>query len=498
MKRRVADYTEACYRAMERGRDLVVYAILRIQHRAERSVSAANGAIQSAHCDERSGMGVQVITPDGATGHACTDRITPEAAERLVEDAARLASMSQGYGARKVDGHQRMPRLITSVHCEAPMGIENFSHEEEQRLVAKASAETAAIDPALACHTAYGIVHEEWRVVRSDGTDVMFNMPRAVCRSSITARDASSGRAASVGAAVSGRDASIIATPEGWERFMKRSRTQARTALALLEARGVKAGSYRLVIDYALAKGLAHEAFGHSAESDGMRTSILWRDGKFMAGTRVAPPNVSIVDGPVEGDYAYQPVSSNGVLRGTVHIVRDGVLTSALADAFSAAEAGVEPTGAGRAESYRDVPLPRMSNIRLTVADPIPMPRDFEDVTPEHVRDALVGAGLLQEGQVVLYLSGYKGGQVNPAKGDFVFNCSAIYELTTSAIRLRLPAIFSGKVLSALAAILAGIGDPVIDAQGTCGKKGQGVPSSGGANMFLVIDAAPDIRIGGV
>ena len=107
--------------------------------RAERSVSA-NGAIQSAHCDERSGMGVQVITPDGATGHACTDRITPEAAERLVEDAARLASMSQGYGARKVDGHQRMPRLITSVHCEAPMGIENFSHEEEQRLVAKASA----------------------------------------------------------------------------------------------------------------------------------------------------------------------------------------------------------------------------------------------------------------------------------------------------------------------------------------------------------------------
>ena len=50
------------------------------------------------------------------------------------------------------------------------MGIENFSHEEEQRLVAKASAETAAIDPALACHTTYGIVHEEWRVVRSDGT----------------------------------------------------------------------------------------------------------------------------------------------------------------------------------------------------------------------------------------------------------------------------------------------------------------------------------------
>ena len=79
-----------------------------------------------------------------------------------------------------------------------------------------------------------------------------------------------------------------------------------------------------------------------------------------------------------------------------------------------------------------------------------------------------------------------------------MFNCSAIYELTPTDIRLCQPAIFSGKVLSALGSIIAGIGQPVLDAMGTCGKSGQRVPSSGGGNMFLVIDENEEITIGGV
>ena len=136
-----------------------------------------------------------------------------------------------------------------------------------------------------------------------------------------------------------------------------------------------------------------------------------------------------------------------------------------------------------------------MSNIRLTVADPIPMPRDFEDVTPS-TSGTLVGAGLLQEGQVVLYLPAI-GRAGEPGKGDFVFNCSAIYELTTSAIRLPC------RRSSAEGAV--GLGrDPGRHRRsghrrpGHLRQEGAGVPSSGGANMFLVIDAAPDIRIGGV
>ena len=43
----------------------------------------------------------------------------------------------------------------------------------------------------------------------------------------------------------------------------------------LLDAPHVASGSYPLIIDYALAKGLAHEAFGHASESDSYRSSCL-------------------------------------------------------------------------------------------------------------------------------------------------------------------------------------------------------------------------------
>ena len=57
--------------------------------------------------------------------------------------------------------------------------------------------------------------------------------------------------------------------------------------------------------------------------------------------------------------------------------------------------------------------------------------------------------------------------------------------------------VFSGKSLSALRAIRTGVGPLRLDAMGHCGKGGQSVPSSGGSHLFLVLDAHPDVQIGG-
>lgn len=108
----------------------------------------------------------------------------------------------------------------------------------------------------------------------------------------------------------------------------------------------------------------------------------------------------------------------------------------------------------------------------------------------------LTEAGLMVPGERVLYLTGFQGGQVNPAFGDFVFNCSAIYELSEEPVLYK-PAIFSGKILSVLQSVSAALGQLQLDAMGTCGKMGQGVPSCGGSHYFLVIDENPDVMIGG-
>ena len=496
MSLRVGAYTEACRAACERAEALGVYAVIRLQDKIERAIGVVNGRTDLKSVEEVSGVGIQVFTENGLAGFASSDIVTPGSLVDLVESAARLARESGAYGPEPAKGIERVRPLVAQMERAVPMGMDAIGHAEEEELVAGICKMTMEIDSRLAVRTFYRIVDEEWRIVRSDGTDVMFSMPRAAVMNMITAR--SDGHAATVNASLAGDDASVVASPEGRLRLEKRTVKAARTALALLGAPRARGGSYRIVIDYALAKGLAHEAFGHAAESDCMETSILGREGKFRAGERVAADIVTIVDGPLEGDYAYQPISANGVPRETVEIVKNGVLVRALADVFSARQASVPVTGAGRAESFRHVPVPRMSNIRITVDDPLPIDLAFEDVAPQDVRDCLARAGLLLERAPVLYLSGYKGGQVNPAKGDFVFNCSAIYELTPTDIRLCQPAIFSGKVLSALGSIIAGIGRPILDAMGTCGKSGQRVPSSGGGNMFLVGDENEEITIGGV
>ena len=81
------------------------------------------------------------------------------------------------------------------------------------------------------------------------------------------------------------------------------------------EADPFTGGSFPIVMDHSLAKVLAHEAFGHAAEADSFRSSVLARDGKFRVGEEVASGGVHLIDESLPGDHAFQPYSSNGVPR---------------------------------------------------------------------------------------------------------------------------------------------------------------------------------------
>ena len=356
--------------------------------------------------------------------------------------------------------------------------------------------EVAAAVPGVSLKMAYLADLDAWRIFRSDGTDVLFAMPRSVLRMSATSADGT--RAPhSVGCAISSPDPRLAWDETVRARLLRRAVDAARLARSLPDAPPHGAGSFPLVIDYALAKGLAHEAFGHASEADGYRSSMLADNGKFRTGEVVGVPHVSIVDEPVAGDHAWQPYSPNGLPRSRAVIVDHGRLADGLGDPWSAGPGGVRIIDAARAESFRSAPLPRMSNIRIEVDDPIPAPGEFEDYTPAQVRDLVASAGVFRRHPRVVYLSGYSGGQVNPASGDFVFNCKAIYALSPDGISFHKPAIFAGSMFGALRSIREAFGPLRLDALGTCGKWGQSVPSSGGSHYFLVVDPEPSVRLGG-
>jgi TldD protein len=474
--------------ALDAANEAGVYIIGRAQEKRDSSVVIINGRTDYMGVNRMKGLGIQAFTESGHSGFAATDDLHD--AGPTARTAAQLAKMAAGKGLEANREIFDVPPLQAD---EVPVPMHPMPLKDQEVRLRALNQEVRNIDPRLSVRTGFMQVQDHWHIVRTDGTDCYFQMARARLGHEITAKDGTG--TVSVSAGIVGIDAELLGNDQELAILTRRAQRQAALALGLLNAPALKGGSYKLVIDYALAKGLAHEAFGHAAETDSMDTSILGEAGKYRTGTVVAPDFVSIVDGPLPGDYAYQPISANGEVRRTVQIVKDGRLNEALADTFSARHAGVAPTGAARVENYGCLPMPRMTNTRIEVKEPLPLSVAFDDVTPEHLRTLLLEHGLMQPDEQVLYLTGYKGGQVNTTLGDFVFNCTAIYDL--SDLTLYQPAIFSGKVLSVLSAILAGIGDPLTNAPGMCGKRGQSVPSSGGCHAFLVIDAHPEVKVGG-
>jgi len=477
-----------------RAREEGLLLIWRAQVREVRHVLVREGRPEDTSHSSSSGHGVHVFTDDGLTALASRDDFDPEAAIDLLHDAASAARRSGALGSRS----SALPRLDPVVASAIPASAPAFDGLDLSLLtgrLAELEREVAGEVAGVSLSVSFLADLDGWRIQRSDGADVTFVMPRCVLRLGATSsgRDGTHG----VGVAISGPDPGLPWDDARIAAFLRRAIRAARLARDLPDAPTHPGGSFPLIIDYALAKGLAHEAFGHAAEADGFRSSVLAAEGRFRTGERVGPSHVSIVDEPVEGDHAWQPFSANAIRRERAIVVDHGRLRDGLSDPWSADEGGVRLTGSARAASYRTPPLPRMSNIRIEVDDPMPAPGSFEDYGPAEVRDLLASAGILRRHPRVVFLSGYSGGQVNTATGDFVFNCKAIYELSGDGVRLHKPAIFSGSMFGALGAIREAFGPLLLDALGTCGKWGQSVPSSGGSHYFLFLEPDPNVRIGG-
>ena len=480
---------EMSRRASLRGARLV----WRAQARKITSVLLKSGRVEDVATSTGSGHGVQAITAEGRTALGSRDDFLAEPALALLERTIAAASKTEVLGVAP----SFVATLDAVVARDVPEGLDAFDRVDlsaASRRLGELEREIAGRAPGVKLSLAFQTDLDAWRVVRSDGTDVLFAMPRCVLRVGAS----SSGDARhTVGASVASPNPALLDDPKIVATFLKRAEVAARLAAELPDAPSHPAGCFPLVIDYALAKGLAHEAFGHASEADGFRSSILARDGRFRTGDEVGARHVSIIDEPKLGDHAWQPFSASGGRRERATIVDHGRLADALTDPWSQERSGSRLTNADRAESFRSAPLPRMSNIRIEVDGALPAPGDFEDYGPAEVRELLAGAGVLKRHPRVVFLSGYSGGQVNPTTGDFVFNCKAIYVLSPSGVALHKPAIFSGSMFGALRSIREGFGPLLLDAIGTCGKWGQSVPSSGGSHYFVTLDPDDSVRLGG-
>jgi TldD protein len=476
-----------------------VYTIIRLQYMRSGRVVYKNSRLDAVSETEMEGVGVQLFTRDGESVLGSSNEVTKAEISALLERSLAVLRSAAG----KVEGHNQeiwsIPQFNERKIVETPYSLNKLGFESLKAKLLSHHEEMAKVDEScegeLSLTSMVALVEEEWRIVRGDGSCVHWNVPRCMLYDGFTVRKGDGVSATRYN--VHERDLRVLFDEDIRQGYIKQAHRYRRMAFDLRGAPRINGGHYKIVIDPALAKGLAHEAFGHAAESDAVRFhSILGAKEKFRAGLRVCDESISIVDSSVEGDWAYAPFSSNGLPRTSVSIIDKGILKSSLADVYSAREIGCEMTGASRLESYGDVPIPRMSNIRLEIENPLPW-ENPEDRRPERLHAFLLDQKLMAADEDVLYLSGYRGGQVNPKLGDYVFNCHAIFRFYKGETTLHQPGLFSGKVLETLESIKVGIGPNSVHHLGTCGKAGQGVPSSGGGPLFTLIEKHEAIHIGG-
>ena len=258
---------------------------------------------------------------------------------------------------------------------------------------------------------------------------------------------------------------------KGFEVFEDRpvediARNAAERAVRTLTAPKSRGGPMTVVLHSSAGGTMVHEAIGHGLEADLATEGLSVYTDKL--GERVASPLITVVDdATLPGRRGSFGMDDEGTLSQRTVLVDQGVLQGYLMDRIRALKTGSAPTGNGRRESYRHLPVVRMTNTMI-----LPGASDPEAI----IRS--VDQGLL--------VKRMGGGQVNTVNGDFVFDVEEGYRIEHGRVGEPVRgATLTGNGPEVLKQIDL-VGNDLGFGLGTCGKDGQGVP---------IADAQPTLRI---
>jgi TldD protein len=237
-------------------------------------------------------------------------------------------------------------------------------------------------------------------------------------------------------------------------------------ALTLLDARPAPSGAMPVVVGGGFGGVLFHEMTGHGLEADHVQKGASVYAGKL--GESVAQPLLNAYDdGRLPGEWGSDGIDDEGSPTQKTQVIEEGRLVAYLYDHLTAEREGQEPTGNGRRESFRHLPIPRMTNTYIAPGE----------ATVE---------GMIEEVENGFYAVSFGGGQVDPATGDFVFGVSEGYLIEGGKVTAPCRgATLVGNCLDALAAIDA-VADDFWMKTGICGKGGQRVPVGTGQGHVRV------------
>ncbi len=483
------EFDEAKDKALEAAQKLNVYAVIRFNKNERIALNWQNDGIESVRISAKNGVGLYAFTPSGHVGFASSNETSPKNVCNLVSSAAAIAKANQKAGAESAKEMFDLP--VQDNVGEDTLHYSVIEVAEIDQVSLAKYARTLA-DFAKSCDTnitsTVNVSYEQvqWRIARSDGTDVDFALPYARVAMNMTLRKGETSTQGFVrlfNPSLKKLTQNIVAAKNVISREVKMMNEQLGTKDV------AQPGTEQpILIAGDLAGTLVHEALGHPAESDAVaeNSSVLGdENSRFTKGEQVAAKGVTVVDHEEGLNHGFHPYGVFGNKREPVTIIDDGILQESLSDVFTAAKSGVSNKNTERSEDYSMVAIPRMSTTFIKLAPELLIDKELDSTEPIAVQKLLKQHGIFKKYPKVHYLIGFRGGSVLPKTGTFMFGSGYTYELTANSVQAVKPASFSGDVLGALQAIEFGAGQLTTDDFGFCGKSGQRAFVSDGGHELI-------------
>jgi len=428
-----------------------------IEQRISRSILLEEGKYKSAVFGISQGAGVRVISGD-KTGYAYTDEISQEKLIRAAEVASFVARGAKTIKPVDIKEESR-PSYIT-----VKVPLQTVADEKRLEIMKRAHDAALAYDARIKMASIDYYDEVRSRVIAnseglylSDELPLLFFIVQTL----------------GVGNNTSHMGRERLSRHSGIEMFDElkpedAARTCARESIVMLEAKDAPAGKMDVVMQNGWGGVLVHEAVGHPLEGD----NIARETGVFVGklGKQVASDKFTMVDdGTLPCFRGTTNYDDEGTQMKRSLLIQDGVLVKFMTDILSAKQLKMERTGNGRRESFRNIPIVRMTNTFIDRGKDKP-------------------ADILASTKSGIYVQSLSGGSVNPTTGVFNFTCREVYLIENG--RKTTPvkgATLIGSCLDVIQGIDA-VGDDLDFGPGICGK-GQSAEVAAGQ---------PTVRIRGI
>lgn len=449
-----SDLKKVITEALGKGGD---YADLFFEHTINNALSLRDGEVNRASSNIDFGVGIRVVTGD-QTGYAYVENTYMPDMLRAAKTAAEIASLRKEVNP--IDIHEK--KFHNYYKIEKPW--EDISVNQKKEYLEKLNKRIFELDNRVIKAT-IGLYTTTSYILffNSEGILTWDYRPMAIMSVSCTMEQ--NGKIENGYASRAYRKGFEFLSDNLIETLASECISQ--TSL-MFDAIKPKGGEMPVVMGAGSSGILLHEAIGHSFEADFNRKNIsIFSD---LLGKKICNDNINVVDdGTIGNARGAINFDDEGIESQKTYIVCNGILENYLHDRISAKYYGVEPTGNGRRQSFRYMPMPRM---RITYMESANIPE--EDIITS-----------VKQG---VYVDNFSNGQVQIGAGDFTFFVKTGYLIENGRLTQPIKDInIIGNGPKALADItMVGNNLKIDESAWTCGKDGQSMPVGQGMPSVLV------------